>query len=580
MSTSRRDFLRSTALLPQVARSQGRTTVRPNVLMILTDDQGYGDLGCHGNPWLKTPNIDRLHSQSVRFTDFHVSPMCAPTRSQLLTGTDCVRNGAMATCAGRSIPREGLPMIPEAFAASGYRTGIFGKWHLGYSYPYRPMDRGFQECVYFNGFGLTGMGHHWGSDYFDPFYYHNGALKQASGFCTDFWFDRAMAWMGDAQRRHDPFFCYLPVNAPHFPMWVDPRYSKPYEKTRDPGFYGLIANLDENMGRLEAFLRGSGLRENTLVVFLTDNGTVVYQDYNAGVRGWKTRLEEGGHRVPSFWRWPAGKLRPAGDIAVNCHVQDVFPTLVELCGLRKPQAAFDGVSLASLLRGLGEPADRMMVVQFYQTSIRKYNATVMWGKWRLVRNEELYDIHSDPGQKSNLAPAHGEVVARMREHYERWWSNIEPTLSDYVPAHIGSTHQPEVPLCSSEWEEVRADGQASARLAAGGSRGGPWNILVERAGDYTIELRRWPREVDAALNAGIPAFQPRYGTPEPAGKALPVAGAVLVHDGREQRIATTASDKAAIFRLALKPGKTKLHGWFQDAAGNDLCGAYFAYVRH
>src|SRR5262245_17340193 len=215
---------------------------RPNVIVILSDDQGYGDFSCHGNPVLKTPNLDRLHSESVRLTDFHVAPMCTPTRGQLLTGMDALRNGATSVCAGRSYVRRGIPTMPEIFAASGYRTAMFGKWHLGDSYPNLPYQRAFQEAVYHSGWGITSMADPWENDCFDGRYFHNGVLKQYPGYCTDVWFDLGKSWIRERRERGEPFFLYLPTNAPHSPHWVPAKYKAPYEGKGPAAFFGMIAN--------------------------------------------------------------------------------------------------------------------------------------------------------------------------------------------------------------------------------------------------------------------------------------------------------------------------------------------------
>jgi arylsulfatase len=557
------------ALLAAALFSSGARPDRPNVIVLLTDDQGYGDFSCHGNPVLKTPNLDRLHAESVRLTDFHVAPMCTPTRGQLMTGVDALRNGATSVTAGRSFIRPGIPTMAEIFAASGYRTGVFGKWHLGDNFPHRPMDRGFQEAVYHLGWGFTSAPE-FANTLFDGRYFHNGVEKRFAGHCTDFWFDRASKWLRERREKGEPFFLYLPTNAPHAPHTVDPKYAAPYQGKGPAAFFGMIAQIDENVGRLEALLRELGLRDDTIFVAMTDNGgTAGVRVHNAGMRGGKTAYYEGGHRVPCFVRWPAGGLGAPREIDAPAEIQDLLPTLADLCGLKKPAGAdFDGTSLAGLLRGTSAPPDRMLVVQYGQIP-RKWDSCVIRGKWRLVKGEELYDLRSDPAQEKNVAAGRPEVLARMREHYERWWARVEPLLGEFVATSLGSEKQPAVALTSSDWESIYADNAGHVSRADGGPRGGFWHVQVEREGDYEIALRRWPRELDLPLG----------GKPDrPDAKALPIAGAKLAAAGREYQAKGAPADREIVFRVGLPAGRTKLHGWFQDAEGKDLSGAFYAYV--
>lgn len=557
------------ALVPTLAAAAEQPAARPNVVIVLTDDQGGGDFSCLGNPVLRTPHLDALHKEAVRLTDFHVAPMCTPTRGQLLTGLDAVRNGATSVTGGRSFPRPGLATLPQAFAAAGYRTGIFGKWHLGDNYPHRPMDRGFQEAVYHLGWGFTSAPE-FANTLFDGRYFHNGVARQFSGHCTDFWFDQAMAWMRERKAKGEPFLCYLPTNAPHAPHVVAAQYSKPYEGKGPAAFFGMIAQIDENMGRLDAFLRESGLRDNTLLVFLTDNGaTAGAKVFNAGLRGRKTELYEGGHRVPCWVRWPQGGLGQPRDIDLPTQVQDLLPTLLELCGLRAT-ARFDGTSLAGLLRGTAATLpERMLVVQYSRATLTKWECAVLWNQWRLVHGKELYDVRADRAQQHDVAARHPDVVAALRGHYEKWWAELEPRVQDFVPTTLGSAQQPLVSLTSSDWQDVYCDNAGHVRTGAGGPRGGPWHVLVERPGTYEIALRRWPREVDLALGAAA----------GPPSKAFPIAAAQVRVAGQSAQAPTSPTAKEVTLRVPLPAGKTTLQAWFQDAAGQDLCGAYYAYVR-
>ena len=557
---------------------------RPNVIVVLTDDQGYGDFSCLGNPVLKTPNLDKLHDQSVRLTDFHVAPMCTPTRGQLLSGRDCLANGAMNVSSGRTFLRKELPTMADIFAANGYRCGHFGKWHLGDNYPYRPQDRGFHEAIYYPSSHIGSAPDYWNNDYFDDTYSHNGRREKFTGYTTDVFFGEALKWMRAQAAAGKPFFCYLPTAAVHAPLFVPEKYREPYksQKPKVASFFGMIANIDENMERLDTFLRETGLWDNTILIFMTDNGgTVGVPVFNAGMRGKKIDLWDGGHRVPCFIRWPAGQLRPPGDIAELTEVQDILPTLVDLCRLRKPRnVQFDGLSLAGLLRGERERLpDRMLVVQFSRMQSpepQKGDAAVLWQRWRLVQDKELYDLATDFGQSTNLITQRPDIAARMRAHYEAWWSKVAPGVNERSAITIGAKAENPTQLSPADWEDSFLD--QGAQVRAGLRRNGAWNLLVARSGTYEIELRRWAREANAPLAAGL-APHPNPDGAFPAGVALPIAKARLKVAGFDQSRAASASDTSVNFTVKLKSGPTKLQTWFYDAAGSEICGAYYVYVH-
>lgn len=580
------------------------TARKPNVILVLTDDQGYGDFSCHGNPILKTPNLDRLHDQSLRLTDFHVAPMCTPTRGQLMTGQDALHNGAYCVCSGRTFLRPGIPTMPEIFAAAGYRTAIFGKWHLGDNYPHRPQDRGFQETLCHPSWGITSTPDYWNNDYFDDYFRHNGRPVRYPGYCTDVWFDEAMKWIKACRERNEPFLAYLAVNAPHGPFFVPEKHRRPYAQLgrETASFLGMVANIDENMGKLDAMLQETGLRDNTILIFLNDNGgTGGVKLYNAGLRGAKASLYDGGHRAACFLRWPAGALHRPCDLGALTQCQDLLPTLIELCGLPAPdQARFDGASLARLLQGREQPelSRRMLVIQFgglFQTDPQPWDAAVLCNQWRLVQGKELYNIQSDPGQHNDVASRHPDIVARLRVHYSAWWARVEPTLRDFVPITLGSDREDPACLTSVDWlaskqvasgqdYDVRQLGDLKTPVAAlpGGRPNplynGPWNVLVERAGDYEISLRRWPVEADAPITAGLPGFRGGDGD-FPEGKALPIVRARLRIGTQDRSMPVVPNQKAATFTLRLAAGKTTLQTWFYDASDKELCGAFYVYVH-
>ncbi len=563
---------------------QGRTDIKkkPNVLLILTDDLGYGDLACHGNPVLKTPNIDQLHGRSARLTNFHVDPTCSPTRSSLLTGRYSSRAGVWHTIMGRSIlPKDEVTMA-ETFSRNGYRTGIFGKWHLGDNHPFRPHERGFQEAVVMGGGAIGNMPDYWDNDYFDDTYKHNGQWEKYSGYCTDVFFKAAMDFMSAAPGT--PFFCYLPPNASHWPHNVAEDYVKPY-RGRVPDnratLYGVIANLDENIGRMLRFLSEHKLENDTILIFMTDNGTgfgaefdaqgFLTGGFNAGMRAQKGSVYEGGHRVPFFIRRPAGGIQAGRDIPQLAAHIDVFPTLLKLCGLEKGEGgAFDGVSLDPLLTGTGASwPERTLLVhsQRVDEPIKGKDWAAMTSQWRLINGRELYDIREDPEQRRDVAAAHPEIVQDLRREYDRWWDDISGRFKDYVWIPVGTDAENPARLTSHDihgqvcWDHVHV--KRNQRCD------GFWTIEVAREGTYEFGVRRWPKESDIAIRdvpEGTKAFKPTHARL----KVGDFDATLPIRDG----------DKAAVFSVRLAPQRTRLQAWLINDIGNGEANcAYYVDVH-
>lgn len=426
---------------------------RPNLILILTDDQGYGDLSCHGNPVLRTPNLDRLHAEGRRFTDFHVSPTCSPTRCALLTGRHEFKSGVTHTILERERMSLKATTLAQVLKAAGYTTGIFGKWHLGDEPAYWPDQRGFDEMFIHGGGGIGqtypgSCGDAPGNRYFDPVLLHNGQFVRTRGYCTDVFFGQAMTWIEKVKGAR-PFFAYITPNAPHAPLDCPPEYERLYAgrvPTNTARFFGMIANIDDNVGRLLERLRAWALEDNTLVIFMNDNGgTAGLSVFNAGMRGGKGTPYLGGTRVASLWRWP-GRIKPGDAAQLTAHV-DVLPTLAELAGARldaELAAKLDGRSLLPLLENpdaawperylfthLGRwPTGQAAAAKYRQCSVR-------YGPYHLVsaardgtKQWELYDVKADLGQKRNLAAERPALGRQLEAAYEAWWAEVLPCLEN------------------------------------------------------------------------------------------------------------------------------------------------------
>ena len=557
----------SLGLLVSLIASNASGDERPNIILVMTDDQGYGDLSCHGNPDVETPNLDQLYSESVRFTNFHVDPTCAPTRAALITGRYSLSTGVWHTIAGRSLLHPDEVTIANVLKEAGYATGMFGKWHLGDNYPCRPHDRGFDQAIYHGGGGVGQTPDLWGNDYFDDRYFHNGKPEQFKGYCTDVWFDEAIQFM--STHRDAPFFCYLLPNAPHGPYLVDQKYSQPFvekgfSKNR-ANFYGMLVNIDENMGRLESFLNQQELRDNTIVIFMTDNGTAgpwypkEGGDHTAGLRGIKGSIYEGGHRVPLFVRWPAGSVGGGRDVNhLAAHI-DVLPTLMELSGAtRRSGPSLHGRSLVALLRDPDANwKERSLIVNNQRIAVpMKYkDFVVMSDPWRLVGKTELYNLDADLEQKNNIADRHPEIVRKLLKSYEEWWDKTSGRAADLVPITVGSEHENPAFLTAHDWHAKGIPWHQGVVVEAP-ALNGHWEIDVEESGKYRITLMERPQEAQHAIAANT---------------------ALLEVDDKTLRRKIPRGVKQIHFEVELKAGRTQLKSTLTGAQETDR-GAYYASV--
>jgi len=575
-----------------IAAATAQAAKRPNVVLVITDDQGYGDLSCHGNPVLKTPHLDKLHSESVRLTDYHVAPTCSPSRAALITGHWTNRTGVWHTIMGRSMLRANEVTIGKILGDGGYHTGMFGKWHLGDNYPYRPEDRGFQEVLRHGGGGVGQTPDFWDNAYFDGSYFHNGKAVPAKGFCTDVFFDYAKRFINKVKDDDKPFFVYLCTNAPHGPMHSPEKFSAPYTKqgVNLGNFFGMIANIDHNVGQMRAFLKKKGLAENTIFIFTTDNGTSSGANvHNNGMRGRKGSEYDGGHRVPFFMHWPKGGLNKGRDVNMITSYVDIVPTLIDYCDVPSPKGVkFDGVNIRPLIEGKESNwPDRILITdsQRVRDPIKWRKSSVMTDQWRLVNGKELYDINADPGQKKNIASANSKVVSRLTKFYDAWWKEIVPTFGKPTAIYLGADAPLANPVTLTCHDWI-ADGSTpwnqrhirNAEKKPGNT--GFWAVDVKRAGEYTVELRRWPKEsgatITAELKAGadVPGVTPFRAVP---GKFFGATKAHLKLGGQDLTLPVKQGAKSVTFKLKLKPGRDELWAKFTDADGVPM-GAFYAYV--
>ncbi len=435
---------------------------RPNIVLVITDDQGYAPIGRLGHPWIATPNLDALHDKSARFTRFLVSPTCSPTRSALMTGRHPMKNGVTHTILERERMTLDATTLPQALKAAAYTSGIFGKWHLGDEEPYQPHNRGFDES-FIHGAGGIGQAYDCscadapGNSYFDPIVRHNGSFVRTKGFCTDVFFAAALGWIRSVKDEGAPFFAYISTNAPHAPFHAPPPNLEKFTQLgfdkNKAGYYGMIENIDENMGRLMAKLEEWGVIDDTLVIFMSDNGMAgsgsgrpgeelghtpdgrpMLAD-NASMKGLKGSPDEGGVRVPFFVRWD-GKVAPGQEIAtVSAHI-DIFPTLAAIAGAPLPGGQVEGRSLVPLLDGTAATLpDRYLFTHQARwktgaepDDFQWTNFAVRNDRFRLVGEKNLFDMHADPGQTTNVIDDHTDVVAEMRSAYDTFWVETRPLM--------------------------------------------------------------------------------------------------------------------------------------------------------
>ena len=444
---------------------------RPNIILVMTDDQGYPDLACHGHPFLKTPHIDELYRQSTRFHDFHVSASCAPTRAALMSGKHPFKVGVSHTAEARCKMNASALIIPQVLKSAGYTSGIFGKWHLGGPAIYQPENRGFDE-VFIHGGGGIAVGQPRSEDptkkgklngYYDPILKHNARFVQTTGWCTDVFFQQSLRWIKEQADNKQPFFAYIVPNAPHAPFNISDEYAKRYKGKCPKGqaaFYGMITNIDDNMGLLMKKLDEWDLADNTVLIFMTDNGSSGGADvYNAGMRGRKGYNTAGGTRVPFIIRWP-NKIQAGVDVNRLARHYDVLPTLADIADAKIPaDTNLDGKSLMPLIKDPKAPnwEDRLSFIHTCKwdtgrkeddkyinfavrnetwrlnapstkdkSTLKKKNQAS--GRWPAEPVVSLYHVDDDIGETNDLQSENMEVVTEMLKQYEAWWAEMDRYL--------------------------------------------------------------------------------------------------------------------------------------------------------
>lgn len=506
-----------------IASSALAENVKPNVIYIMTDDQGYAPVGAHGHPWIRTPELDKMHARSVRFDRFMMGSTCAPSRAGIMAGVHSIKNGVTHTIYERERLNLKATTIPEVLAPAGYTSGYFGKWHLGDEDPYQPESRGFDE-VFIHGAGGIGQAYPGscadvpGNTYFNPVVKHNGTFVKTQGYCTDVFFKATLGWIESANDSGKPFFAYLSTNAPHSPFVAPPEYQKHFQNLgfnkSAAGFYGMIEHIDDCMGQMFKQLEAWGLLENTIIIFTSDNGTTTkgcglsgkagrppvklgtdaagnpMMSYNAGMKGLKGTVEEGGVRVPFFVRWD-GVIQEGRTVNTVASYLDILPTLADLAGAELPSTqALEGRSLKPLIL----EKDPAWEDRFHFQHVTRWNHGDSPDKWKWknysVRNQRfrlvadaLYDMENDPGQHNDVASEYPELASEMKKAYENFWDEARPLMiNDGVPlarekpfhvdynAQKNSTGIPDWLAPALTWDESYTGGPTGFEKKESGSK--------------------------------------------------------------------------------------------------------------
>ena len=559
---------------------------KPNVIVIMSDDMG-NNLESVGNPWLKTPNVDRLHNQSVRLTNFHQAIMCTPSRTAMMTGKYSLRTGAWRTSVGRSHMRTEETTMAEVFKENGYATGQFGKWHLGDVWPFRASDQGFDESVNFKCGGISQISDYWGNDYFDDTYYHNNKPQKYKGYCTDVFFSETMRFIKET-KDEKPFMIYLAPNVAHLPAIVADKYSKPWEdkghSKKQSIFYGMVTNLDENMGRLMHFLDAEGIADNTIIVFTTDDGTAGYaaqfdkqgwplkDGFNMGQRGGKGAAYEGGHRVFSYVKWTDGKLKAGTEMGQLTSVMDVFPTVMDLCEIKSNKlSSIDGVSFKDGLYGKPIKGNKERTICLSKLvpekplNFKRNKYCVIEKDWRYVNRKELYNVKNDREQRNNLYDSHPDIVAKMEEKLQSFLKENAQDRETPVRFVLGDENHKKIDLTTQDvWgNSVFTQGQVEKHQAGSG----PWKVQFKNSGKYQITLSRYP------LHTGY-AFSRNKGK-----KVSPFTAneAILKVAGKEYKKTINAADSQVTFDVDVDACKTDLETMIASEEGLTI-PAYYVTV--
>jgi arylsulfatase A-like enzyme len=502
---------------PLNGQSKIKSNNKPNVVLILTDDQGYGDLGYHKNPDIKTPTLDAFASESIGLNNFYVSPVCSPTRASLLTGRYNIRTGVFDTFSGGSIMASSETTIAELLRDSGYTTGHFGKWHLGSNYPSRPQDQGFETSVWNTGGAIGNSGDPFNyykkdSSYFNPVLWKNGKKYQSTGYCTDVWTDEAIQFIQD--NRNNPFFMYLAYNAPHKPLQLPQEYYEQYkdkeineEYFRNLGFYvhgmtekdkedarkvyGMVTNIDDNLNRLFKELKKNKLYDNTIIIFMTDNGPAQYR-YTGGFKGKKSLVQEGGIHVPFYIKIPKG-MKKVKEINERFAHIDVLPTIANLCDIQiNEDLEIDGVSMVPYLSTpISQNLERPLFFEWQRSYPEKYkNIAVIKNGFKLIGNTqedalisefELYNLNEDPYEAVNIINKQFNVSNELKSEIDQWYDDImlSPNIIDLPRIIIGNEQENTTMLNRNEARGIQEIRDQEDIYVS-------WDVLIERAGDYKV----------------------------------------------------------------------------------------------